>query len=275
MNLQQIKYFLAVVDHGTFIEAAQQIHVTQPTLSNGIAKLETSLGVRLFHRGRRMASLTVDGQHFLPVARTAYTALNQVKQEMSKQPETISLGMLSTTDIDWVAQVVKKFQSYQVAVEIKVGSMEEIGQWLRQQVIHIAITHNTQADGFKLLRHAPLCVVVSSQHLWAALSSIDLDDLHEQVFIERAHCSFWQPVHDHLQQNEIKPQTVLTSIDDHAVMALVAADFAVSIMTQRQTPYAVRFIPIRDFKATQQTGYCSLSPLTDHQQALIELLATG
>ena len=85
MDLQQIKYFLAVVDCGTFLAASRQVYVSQPTLSAGIRKLEESLNVTLFHRGSRAASLTAAGERFLGPARQAYNQLQAIKGELVDQ----------------------------------------------------------------------------------------------------------------------------------------------------------------------------------------------
>ena len=55
MNLAFIRYFLAVAETASFTTAAERCHVTQPTLSAGIARLEHEMGARLFDRGRRAA----------------------------------------------------------------------------------------------------------------------------------------------------------------------------------------------------------------------------
>src|SRR5438445_500222 len=55
VNLAFVRYFVAVVDAGSFTAAAERCHVTQPTLSAGMARLEHEMGARLFDRGRRAA----------------------------------------------------------------------------------------------------------------------------------------------------------------------------------------------------------------------------
>src|SRR3546814_1920653 len=64
-----LRYFLAVVDTGSFSKAAAQANVTQPTLSVGIGKLERLIGATLFHRTSRRVHLTEAGSRLLPHAR--------------------------------------------------------------------------------------------------------------------------------------------------------------------------------------------------------------
>jgi LysR family transcriptional regulator, hydrogen peroxide-inducible genes activator len=66
MNLAQLRFASAVASNRSFTAAADQCHVTQPTLSNGIAQLEIELGERLFMRTTRSVSLTAFGQHVMP-----------------------------------------------------------------------------------------------------------------------------------------------------------------------------------------------------------------
>lgn len=65
MNIQQMKYVVAVANNGSFREAAKKMFVSQPSLSAGIKELETELGITLFTRTNRGAYLTEEGQDFL------------------------------------------------------------------------------------------------------------------------------------------------------------------------------------------------------------------
>jgi DNA-binding transcriptional LysR family regulator len=66
MNLQQLRYVRALAETKSFVRAAEQCGVTQPTLSNGVAQLEDELGQRLLNRTTRLVSLTDFGRHVLP-----------------------------------------------------------------------------------------------------------------------------------------------------------------------------------------------------------------
>ena len=62
VTLRQLRYFQAVVEHGSFSRAAESVHVSQPALSNQIRELEATLGAPLFERESRGLSLTVLGR---------------------------------------------------------------------------------------------------------------------------------------------------------------------------------------------------------------------
>ena len=64
MDLRLLEYFLAVAKVGNITKAAEQLHVTQPTISRQLAELEDMLGVSLLIRGKRQVTLTDAGVLF-------------------------------------------------------------------------------------------------------------------------------------------------------------------------------------------------------------------
>ncbi len=74
MNLQQMRYLVAVVDAGSFTAAARRLYVAQPTLSQQVRALEAELGGELLERLPRGLRLTAAGEAFLPKARAAVRA---------------------------------------------------------------------------------------------------------------------------------------------------------------------------------------------------------
>lgn len=68
MNIRDLKYLLAIADLGSFSRAAKQCHVSQPTLSGQIKKLEDSLGVQLFERTNKQILLTAVGEQIIASA---------------------------------------------------------------------------------------------------------------------------------------------------------------------------------------------------------------
>ena len=104
-----LRYFLAVVEYGNFTRAAESCNVTQPTLSVGIARLEESLGQRLFHRTNRRVDLTPTGARFAEHARRIEAQFNLAEEAMKHdRPETIvRLGVLSTIPTAIIAEIAQ------------------------------------------------------------------------------------------------------------------------------------------------------------------------
>jgi DNA-binding transcriptional LysR family regulator len=84
LNLEGLRYAHAVAETGSFSAAARAYGVTQPALSNGIAKLEEHLGERLFTRSPRGVTPTSFGTHMLPLVETAIAALNDIAAESKR-----------------------------------------------------------------------------------------------------------------------------------------------------------------------------------------------
>lgn len=82
MEINQARTFLAVAAHGSFLEAARHLHVTQSTVSARIRRLEEGLGARLFSRGRAGAALTPAGRRFLPYAKRLVLTADQARDEV-------------------------------------------------------------------------------------------------------------------------------------------------------------------------------------------------
>ncbi|MFK5914662.1 MAG: LysR family transcriptional regulator [Woeseiaceae bacterium] len=276
MELQQIKYFLAVVDFGTFLAASEQVHVSQPTLSAGIRKLEDSLNVKLFNRGSRAATLTAAGELFLAHARQSYNQLISIKSKLSAEQDKINIGVLNTIPMDHVAETIRIYRitNPHIFIELVVGNNEEISQMLKSRKLDLIFTTSHQAsEKFTLLFEEHLKLVVSALHPFTTHKKIELEKLTGQPFIERIRCDSWNEVHGLFQKEEIRPHSVCRAENDESVLALVAANLGVSIMPARDTPYDVRFIPIKDLNIARPIGICvSSQPLAPHAQNLYETI---
>jgi DNA-binding transcriptional LysR family regulator len=84
MQLQQLAYFLAVVEEAHFTRAAERLHVAQPAVSQQIQRLEAELGERLLYRDRRAVTLTAAGEALLPHARAALAEVEHGRQAVAE-----------------------------------------------------------------------------------------------------------------------------------------------------------------------------------------------
>lgn len=82
MDIEQARTFLTITAHGSFLEAARYLHLTQSTVSARIGRLEDELGIRLFVRNRAGASLTPAGRRFLGYAKRLVLTADQARDDV-------------------------------------------------------------------------------------------------------------------------------------------------------------------------------------------------
>jgi DNA-binding transcriptional LysR family regulator len=90
MQLQHLRYFVALARRGHFAEAAHDCGVSQPTLSAGLAALERQLGKRLIERDRRFIGLTEHGEAILPWAEQALGAVRGLGQAVAASAQMLA-----------------------------------------------------------------------------------------------------------------------------------------------------------------------------------------
>ena len=147
MELQQLRYALAVVDHGTFTAAAAACFVAQPSLSHAIRNLETELGVALFHRLGRRTTLTSAGEAFIPAAREVLRTLDTLRADVDAVAGVIAgrldLVALPTLAVDPVTPLVGTFRAAHPGVTIRLAhpeSSRELVSLVRSGDSEIGIT---------------------------------------------------------------------------------------------------------------------------------------
>ncbi|MCB0543064.1 MAG: LysR family transcriptional regulator, partial [Saprospiraceae bacterium] len=89
MNLQQLEYILAVDAQRHFAKAAEQCHVTQPTLSMMIQKLEDEVGVKIFDRSRQPVVPTQAGEKLIEQARVVLRETERFREIAREEDESL------------------------------------------------------------------------------------------------------------------------------------------------------------------------------------------
>ncbi len=114
MNLQQLRYFLAAAEHGSFTAAARSLYIAQPSLSEQVRQLEGELGVDLFARVGRGIALTEAGRAFRPEAERVLAGVEQARDAVRDVRElrggTLSFGMFGTASGYLIADLVGDFR---------------------------------------------------------------------------------------------------------------------------------------------------------------------
>src|ERR687896_2620449 len=124
MTLQQLRYFLAAADHGSFSAAAESLLMAQPSLSDQIRRLEAELGVALFARAGRRLALTEAGRMLRPHAErtpaAAEEAAESVKEVRTLAGGTASFGTFGSAHHYLLGGLVQDFRRRYPDVRVRV-----------------------------------------------------------------------------------------------------------------------------------------------------------
>ena len=128
MDLRQLEYVVGVVDQGTFTAAAAALHVSQPSLSQGIARLETELGAAVFDRIGRGVRLTAAGEALVGPARQVLRDVAVVSESVRAvaglESGTLDVVALPTLAADPLARMVGAFRRAHPDVVVRVSEPE-------------------------------------------------------------------------------------------------------------------------------------------------------
>lgn len=146
METEQLRTFLAVAAHGSFLEAGNRLHVTQSTVSARVQALETYFGARLFVRNRAGAALTAPGRRLLRHAKALLLTLEQARHEVglpSRFTASITLGariaLWEGFLPRWLGQMRKRFPELSIRSEI--GFEEDLMRGLVEGNLDLALMY--------------------------------------------------------------------------------------------------------------------------------------
>ncbi len=125
MNLRQVSYAVAVVDHGGFTRAAAALHVAQPSLSQSVRRLEVELGAPLFLRVGRTVRLSDAGEAFVGPARRLLRDADGLRSLLGERAAllagTLDLVALPTAAVDPLAAMIGTFRRAYPNVLVRVA----------------------------------------------------------------------------------------------------------------------------------------------------------
>src|SRR5215217_1899715 len=124
MTLQQLSYFLAAGQHGSFSAAAESLHMAQPSLSEQIRRLEAELGVSLFARTGRRLELTEAGRLLVPHAERTLDAAREASESVREVRDvrggTVAFGTFGSAHHYLLVGLVQEFRAKHPSVRVRV-----------------------------------------------------------------------------------------------------------------------------------------------------------
>ena len=178
MTLEQLQYFVAIVESATFFDAAESLHIAQSTLSKQIRNLELELDVQLFDRSRRHASLTDAGRVLYPDAVKLLKGVQGMKQHLAPYQDSrrsvIHLGVLPILHQYRLNPVLRQFAESHPEITLMIDEVEDepLRQGFRQGSYDLIIGRPELLTG-----------VQSTCHPLAGRPAVPLEELSGESFI--------------------------------------------------------------------------------------------
>lgn len=199
MTLTELKYIVAVARERHFGRAAEACHVSQPTLSVGIRKLEEELGVTLFERGGTEVSVTPIGLQIVDQAQRVLDETSSIREiaKLGRDPLSgaLRLGVIHTIGPYLLPRLVPRIirDAPDMPLVLQENFTARLLELLRQGDIDVAILADPFADqGFCVapLYEEPFVVAVPCGHAWAHRPAISSAELKQQtmLLLGTGHC---------------------------------------------------------------------------------------
>ena len=249
MEMQQIRYFLAVADKLNFTRAAEQCNVTQPSLTRAIKLLEEELGGPLIHRERNNTRLTELGRmvrsHLEHVYEEAQETKRAARELTSTKKTTLKLGVMCTIAPDQIIELIGSMQARHPEVELRLGDANawDLQKELLEGLLEVAIYCIPGCRPEEHIHAMPLfrermVVAIHRRHRLANGDTCRVRDLDGECYIHRMNCEFAGYADPVFAAQNARCEAVYWSDRDDWTLAMVAAGVGWAFMPENSVRHA-------------------------------------
>lgn len=269
LDLRLLEYFCAVARTGSFTRAAEELGMAQPSLSEQIKKLETSLGAPLFERLSRRIELTPLGEALLPKARALLEEAAALPLILDSLREGVRgdlrIGAIPTILPYFLAPRLRQFVDAcpEVNIHLREATTPELIEQIQDGVLDIALLSvPVEGQGLVMceLFREPLSLAVPDDHPLAKSGSVDLRRLATErlLVLKEGHCLRDETL-TICQRARVKFAGQFEADQFASIFELIRSGFGVSIVPEmaRLSARGCRLIPLEQ-KATRRVGFIRL-----------------
>ncbi|UFJ41175.1 LysR family transcriptional regulator [Brevibacillus humidisoli] len=287
MEIRQLLYFLEVAKERSFTKAATRLHLTQPTLSKSIARLEEELGLPLLQRKEHKVSLTAEGEvllrHAERIVGCVEDALREIAELKGLTRGEIRIGLPPMVGTSLFPDLLAGFLSRYPG--IRFSAFEEgalsVEQKLIQQEIDLGIVIPDalqEPEKMELipLTRADFAVCLSNEHPLARQSNLTVPDLREESFILLKEGFFQRRyILEECRKANFQPNVIYTSNQLEIVKQLITRNLGISLLLRMavEREPLIRCVPLKPALTIElAVAYRKGSYLSKASQALVQHL---
>lgn len=242
MEMQQVRYFLALARTLNFTRAAEQSNVSQPALTRAIQQLEHELGGPLFHRERANTHLSELGRMMLPYLEQIHTQTEAAKQHAKSIKKldnvTLRIGAMCTIGPAMISDLIVKFRIAHPNVDLEVveeGSTELMDMLTRGD-LNLALFGlpeplDVRFHGLPLFQER-FVLALPPDHPLTAHNVVRCSDTHEEPYVSRANCEIFDYARRQLREQGVHWRKVFSSERDDWVQGMIKAGLGIGFFPE-------------------------------------------
>ncbi|MGG0717418.1 LysR family transcriptional regulator [Robertmurraya massiliosenegalensis] len=244
MQIHQLEYVIALEKYRHFSLAANEINVSQSTLSDQIRKLEKELGIELFVRTTRKVALSSAGEDFLIYAKRILAEIDKAKQTMIEHQNLskgrIRIGAISTITHLGITAIIANFQKEYPGINIEIleANSDKLFEKFQTSEIDVAfITYPYISDidfDFYPVTDDELVVIVGNEHPLAKREKVSFSELvGEKFLLIKASKGLQNTLIQACHEAGFNPNIILESYHSETICGLVEGGMGISFFSAR------------------------------------------
>lgn len=246
MEMQQVRYFLALCEELNFTRAAEKCHIAQPSLTRAIKLLEAELGGHLFHRERANTHLTELGRAVKPFLEEVYRQSERVKGLAAGfaalDHTLLKLGIMCTIGPNNLVGLFVNLQSRYPGMELQI--VDASGPVLQERLLSGELEaaifcwpgHLDERLHYLPLFREQFVIALAPGHRLASKNAIRVRDLDGERYLNRINCEFGDYAGRTLAEQNTRVLRVYRSERDDWILAMVAAGLGFGFIPQYCIP---------------------------------------
>lgn len=248
MELRELEYFVAIAEHGNITYAAQQLYVSQPTLTKYLQRLEKELGLPLFQRTGRRLILTYAGERYLERAREMLNLRRDLEAELAdirrEDAGEFRVGMPPVRCSFSLPVVLPRFRRLHPNVRIQVmeDNSEALDKALCEGRVDMNFYNFSVTDPrleYQVLRRDAIYAVLAKGHPAARPADSDgtppvirLETLKSETFLlQKRTQRQGQYLYDLMRRQRVTPAQIQETSNIRAAVSLAANGYGVAFVS--------------------------------------------
>jgi DNA-binding transcriptional LysR family regulator len=233
LEMQQVRYFLAVARTLNFTRAAAESNVSQPALTRAIQSLEQELGGSLFHRERQNTRLSELGRIMLPYLEEIQANSEAARRHARKlgrlEDVTLRIGAMCTIGPALISDLIVKFRAAHPNVRLEVMDQPagQLLERLSEDKVQLGLFGLPEGPDERFhalpLFQERFVALLRADDPLSRRNLVRCADLHDAPYVNRANCEFFDIARDQLRERGVRWRKVFSSERDDWVQGMIKA----------------------------------------------------